>query len=97
MKPRHLVPFGLLEPKNPAHYREMLRSVWTNRDSLGYAWRILRDGVCDGCSLGPYGMRDNVIPGVHLCLTRLSLLRLNTMGPLGPAKRVVRALGAKAY
>jgi molybdopterin-dependent oxidoreductase alpha subunit len=84
MKPRHLVPFGLLEPNKPRHFRETLRVAWENRDALPYAWRILRDGVCDGCSLGPYGLRDNVIPGMHLCTTRLGLLRLNTMGALDP-------------
>jgi molybdopterin-dependent oxidoreductase alpha subunit len=84
VKLRHLVPFGLLEPSKPRHYREMARAIWQNRRALPYAWRILRDGVCDGCSLGPYGLRDNVIPGVHLCTTRLGLLALNTQGPLDP-------------
>jgi len=56
--------------------------LWENRDNLSYAWRILTRGVCDGCSLGPRGLRDDVIPGVHLCMTRLKLLRLNTMGPI---------------
>ena len=59
--------------------------------------RILRHGVCDGCSLGPRGLRDDVIPGVHLCLTRLKLLRLNTMGPIPDAAlgdvEALRALG----
>src|SRR5262245_65136376 len=64
----------------------MARIVWENRDALPYAWRILRHGVCDGCSLGPYGLRDDVIPGPHLCTTRLRLLRLNTMGALDPAR-----------
>src|SRR5262245_17755959 len=86
MKARHLVPFGLLEPDKPRHFRDMLKVVWENRDSLPYAWRILRDGVCDGCSLGPYGLKDNVIKGTHLCTTRLRLLRLNTMGALDPAR-----------
>jgi molybdopterin-dependent oxidoreductase alpha subunit len=86
VKLRHLVPFGLLEPRKPRHFREMARIVWENRDSLPYAWRILRHGVCDGCSLGPYGLRDDVIPGPHLCTTRLRLLRLNTMGALDPAR-----------
>ena len=85
MKLRHLVPFGLAEPDKPRHYTDMAKSVWENRRALPYAWRILRDGVCDGCSLGPYGLRDNVIPGVHLCTTRLRLLRLNTMPALDPA------------
>src|SRR5882724_7508271 len=53
--------------------------VWKNRDNLPYAWRILNHGVCDGCSLGPYGLKDNVISGTHLCMTRLNLFRLNTM------------------
>ena len=86
MKPRHWVPFGLLEPNKPRHFRETLRTVWRNRDSLPYAWRILRDGVCDGCSLGPRGLRDDVIPGMHLCTTRLGLLRLNTMAAFDSAR-----------
>src|SRR6266404_5648935 len=60
--------------------------VWKNRDNLPYAWRILNHGVCDGCSLGPYGLKDNVISGTHLCMTRLNLLRLNTM-PAAPEAR----------
>ncbi len=86
MKLRHLVPFGLLEPNKPRHFTEMAKSVWENRRALPYAWRILRDGVCDGCSLGPYGLRDNAIPGVHLCTTRLKLLGLNTMRALEPQR-----------
>src|SRR5215831_5039006 len=77
-----LVPFGLFVRSKPRHYREMLRVAWENRGRWGYAWRILAHGVCDGCSLGPRGLRDDVIPGVHLCLPRLKLLRLNTMGPI---------------
>src|SRR5947207_13124450 len=76
---KRLVPFGLLFDK-PHHYREMLAVLWENRGKWAYAWRILRHGVCDGCSLGPRGLRDDVIRGTHLCLTRLKLLRLNTMG-----------------
>jgi molybdopterin-dependent oxidoreductase alpha subunit len=75
---RDLIPFGLASDK-PRHFRDMARVVWTNRDNLPYAWRVLNHGVCDGCSLGPYGLRDNVISGTHLCMTRLNLLRLNTM------------------
>jgi molybdopterin-dependent oxidoreductase alpha subunit len=63
----------------------MARVAWENRDQLGYAWRILMHGVCDGCSLGPRGIRDDVISGVHLCMTRLNLMRLNTMGPVPEA------------
>ena len=75
-------PFGVLWPNKPRHYREMLRVAWINRGRWGYAWRILRHGVCDGCSLGPRGLRDDVIPGIHVCLTRLGLLELNTLRPM---------------
>jgi molybdopterin-dependent oxidoreductase alpha subunit len=75
-----LSPFGLGERK-PHHYRSMLRVLWDNRDNLAYAHRILRHGVCDGCSLGPAGLHDNTIPGIHLCLSRLKMLRLSTMPP----------------
>lgn len=78
------LPFGLNVAK-PRHFRDMAKIVWRNRDQLPYAWRILRDGVCDGCALGPRGLRDDVIDGVHLCMTRLELLRLNTMPALDPA------------
>src|SRR5688572_16062479 len=77
-----VVPFGLLSRNKPRHYREMLGVLWQNRGRWAYALRILRHGVCDGCSLGPRGLKDDVLPGVHLCLSRLKLLRLNTMGPI---------------
>src|SRR5206468_2881315 len=79
-------PFGLLWKGKPRHFREMLKVVWQNRRQLPFAWRILRHGVCDGCSLGPYGLRDNVIAGTHLCLTRLHLLRLNTMDAIADGR-----------
>jgi len=69
--------FGLGQQK-PHHYREMLRVVWDNRGELPYAWRILRDGVCDGCALGTSGLHDWTLEGTHLCMVRLELLRLNT-------------------
>lgn len=74
-------PFGIGEP-HPNNFKEVFRAGWENRDSLGYTWRILSQGVCDGCALGTKGMADWTIPGVHLCNVRLRLLRLNTMGPL---------------
>ena len=77
-----LVPFGLVGQTKPQHYREMLGVLWENRSELPYAWNILNHGVCDGCSLGPYGLRDNVLDGVHLCMSRLKLLKLNTMAAL---------------
>jgi len=77
------IPFGLGRTK-PRHFREMLRIAWENRDHLRYAWRVLTRGVCDGCALGTSGLRDWTIPGTHLCMVRLELLRLNTMGALDP-------------
>ncbi len=74
-------PFGIGEQR-PNNFAEVLRAGWENRDQAGYAMRILREGVCDGCALGTKGMRDWTIPGVHLCNIRLRLLRLNTMGAL---------------
>jgi len=101
-------PFGLGQQK-PQHQIEMLRILWENRDQLPYAWRILKHGVCDGCSLTPRGLEDDTIPGVHLCLTRLRLLRMNTM-PAAPIdafrdvarlrkldNRQLRKLGRLAY
>src|SRR5213592_813918 len=76
---RDLIPIGPGRHPRPRPYLEMLQVAWENRDNLPYAWRILNHGVCDGCSLGPRGLRDDVIRGTHLCLTRLKLLRLNTM------------------
>ena len=73
-----LVPYGLNE-QHPNHYKDILKVVWENRDHAGYAWRILRDGCCDGCSLGTAGIHDWTMDGVHLCNLRLQLLRLNTM------------------
>ena len=77
-------PFGVGEQR-PNAYREMWRAVRENRSRLGYAWRILRHGVCDGCALGTKGIRDWTIDGVHLCAVRLRLLRLNTQPELNPA------------
>ncbi len=74
-------PYGMGETK-PNHYKEMAKTVWDNRDNLPYAWRILHKGVCDGCALGVAGFHDWTLSGVHLCTTRLNLLRINTMGAL---------------
>ncbi|HYK98942.1 MAG TPA: FdhF/YdeP family oxidoreductase [Candidatus Acidoferrales bacterium] len=79
-----LRPFGVGQTK-PHHYLEIARTLWDNRRDLPYAWRILSRGVCDGCALGVAGFRDWTIEGIHLCTTRLSLLRVNTMGALDPA------------
>ncbi len=72
------VPFGLHQ-QHPNNFKDILDAVWESRDNLGYAYRILRDGCCDGCSLGTTGMHDWTMKDVHLCWVRLQLLRLNTM------------------
>jgi molybdopterin-dependent oxidoreductase alpha subunit len=68
------------------NFGEVFRAAWENRDNLAYAYRILNEGVCDGCALGTTGMKDWTIDGVHLCNIRLRLLRLNTMPPLDIGK-----------
>ncbi|MCC5022221.1 MAG: hypothetical protein J6386_05210 [Candidatus Synoicihabitans palmerolidicus] len=102
-----LSPFGLGHTK-PKHFRDMLKVVWGNRDNLPYAWKIITRGVCDGCALGVAGLHDWTIKGTHLCMTRLNLLRLNTMPAMAPDaladvaslprdNRELRALGRLAY
>src|SRR6476620_10828187 len=76
--------FGFGRQK-PRHYREMLKIVWENRDELPFAWRILNDGVCDGCALGTSGLSDWTVAGPHLCVVRLGLMRLNTAPALDPS------------
>src|ERR671915_2181762 len=76
-------PNGIGQQK-PNHYLEMARTVWENKGQLPFAWRILSQGVCDGCALGVAGFHDWTIDGIHLCTTRLNLLQLNTMGALDP-------------
>ncbi|MGL4609810.1 MAG: FdhF/YdeP family oxidoreductase [Trueperaceae bacterium] len=75
------VPFQHLD-----NFAEVFRAAWENRDNLAYAYRILNDGVCDGCALGTTGLQDWTIDGVHLCNIRLRLLRLNTMSALDVSK-----------
>jgi molybdopterin-dependent oxidoreductase alpha subunit len=103
-----IIPFGLGQAK-PKHFRDMAGVFWQNRDNLGYAWKVLRRGVCDGCALGVAGFHDWTIDSVHLCMTRLNLLRLNTLPPLdidrledvGPLRNLdnaqLRALGRLPY
>ena len=79
------VPNGIGQVK-PNHYGDMLKVLWRNRDELPFAWRILRDGACDGCALGTSGLRDWTLEGVHLCMVRLNLLRMNTMPAMDPAQ-----------
>ncbi len=96
--------FGIGAQK-PRHYTEMLKVAWENRDQLPFAWRILSRGVCDGCALGTSGLSDWTLPGTHLCMVRLELMRLNTAPALTPdllsdaaalarrSSRELRALG----
>ena len=103
-----LMPNGMGMVK-PNHYKEILTTIWSNRKQLPFAWRILRNGVCDGCALGTTGMRDFTMSGIHLCTVRLNLLSLNTMGPLdirllgdvealnGKTSRELRELGRLPY
>jgi molybdopterin-dependent oxidoreductase alpha subunit len=72
-----LAPNGVGQVK-PNHYLEMAKVLWRNRDQLPFAWRILTRGVCDGCALGTAGVRDFTMDGIHLCMVRLELMRLNT-------------------
>jgi molybdopterin-dependent oxidoreductase alpha subunit len=72
--------------RKPNHYLEMARVAWENRSELGFAWRILREGCCDGCALGTSGLRDWTLDGIHLCMVRLELMRLNTAPALDPAR-----------
>jgi molybdopterin-dependent oxidoreductase alpha subunit len=108
LRPAGLVPFGLGRQK-PHHFVEMARIAWRNRRKLRYAWKILTQGVCDGCALGTKGLRDWTMEGVHLCAVRLNLLELNTMDAIPEALfadaaalarhsgQGLRALGRLAY
>jgi molybdopterin-dependent oxidoreductase alpha subunit len=103
-----LMPNGIGHVK-PNHYAEIVKTIWHNRDQLPFALRILRNGVCDGCALGTSGIRDFTMDGVHLCMVRLDLMRLNTMPALdvsqladaGPLARMsaaeLRELGRLPY
>ncbi|HKQ77672.1 MAG TPA: FdhF/YdeP family oxidoreductase [Blastocatellia bacterium] len=84
-----LAPNGIGQVK-PNHYLEMAKVIWRNRDQLPFALRILTRGVCDGCALGTSGVRDFTMDGVHLCMVRLDLMRLNTM-PALDVKRLENA------
>jgi molybdopterin-dependent oxidoreductase alpha subunit len=77
-------PFGVGEGR-PNNYLEIWKAIKENRHELRYAWRILRQGVCDGCALGTKGLRDWTMDEVHLCNVRLRLLSLNTMPAIDEA------------
>jgi molybdopterin-dependent oxidoreductase alpha subunit len=65
---------------HPAH--QLLRVVWENRRALPFAWKILTRGICDGCSLGSRGLRDDSVRSFHLCRSGLKRLRFHTMEAL---------------
>jgi molybdopterin-dependent oxidoreductase alpha subunit len=77
------IPFGLGKIK-PKHIRDTMKVAYDNKDNLGYATRIITEGVCDGCALGVSGLYDQTLTGPHLCTTRLNVLRLNTMPAIKP-------------
>ena len=74
-------PFGIGEP-HPNNFLEISRALAENKDEAGFAYRIITQGVCDGCALGVSGLHDWTLSGPHLCNIRLRLLRLNTMPAL---------------
>ncbi|WP_100404534.1 FdhF/YdeP family oxidoreductase [Bacillus solitudinis] len=81
LAPEHWVspiPFGLGKVK-PKHIRDSIKTMWENKDNLGYAANIITKGVCDGCALGVSGLYDQTLTGPHVCTTRFNVLRLNTM------------------
>ncbi len=98
-KPRNWAgwrPNGVGQQK-PKHFSAMAKVALANRRHPIYAWRVLSQGVCDGCALGVAGFRDWTIDGVHLCTTRLDLLSVNTGDAIDPAKLTdVDALRAKS-
>jgi molybdopterin-dependent oxidoreductase alpha subunit len=79
----HALPFGIGIRNKPRYYLDYLKSIWDNRRNPVYARSILKRGVCDGCSLGPAGLHDDVADGTHLCSLRLRQLKYRTMDGVG--------------
>jgi molybdopterin-dependent oxidoreductase alpha subunit len=75
-----LSPNGIGHQK-PNHYGDMAKVAWKVRGRARDAWKVLSQGVCDGCALGVAGFHDWTLDGVHLCTTRLNLLPLNVADP----------------
>ena len=75
-----LSPNGIGHQK-PNHYKEMVKVAWKVKGNGRKAWKILSEGVCDGCALGVAGFHDWTLDGVHLCTTRLRLLEVNCAEP----------------
>jgi molybdopterin-dependent oxidoreductase alpha subunit len=74
----HAIPFGIAIPNKPRYYLQWWKAMWENRVNLPFARKILKHGLCDGCSLGPAGDRDDVALGSHLCSVRLRELKYHT-------------------
>src|SRR6185436_13826111 len=79
----HAIPFGIAIRNKPRYYLDYLKSIWQNGKNPLYARAILRRGVCDGCSLGPAGLRDDAVDGKHLCNLRLQQLKTHAMDAIG--------------
>lgn len=79
----HALPYGIGIRNKPRHFLAAARSMWENRTRFLYARSILKHGVCDGCSLGPAGLSDDVTDGTHNCHLRLADLKHHTMEPVG--------------
>ena len=75
-----LSPNGIGHTK-PNHLAEMTRVAVNVRHAPRKAWKILSQGVCDGCALGVAGFHDWTLDGIHLCTTRLKLLEVNCAEP----------------
>ena len=75
-----LSPNGIGHTK-PNHLAEMTRVAINVRHAPRKAWKILNEGVCDGCALGVAGLHDWTLDGIHLCTTRLKLLEVNCADP----------------
>jgi len=74
-----LSPNGIGHQK-PNHFGDMAKVAWKVKGRTRDAWKVLTQGVCDGCALGVAGLHDWTLDGVHLCTTRLNLLPMNLAG-----------------
>lgn len=82
---RENFPFGLLHPRKPRHFREVLKVIADNAAQLPDAWRVL-NGPCNGCAVQTDGLRDEVMPdSPHFCLTRLGLIEETLRQPFDPS------------
>jgi molybdopterin-dependent oxidoreductase alpha subunit len=78
-----LSPNGIGHQK-PNHLAEMAKVGWNVKRRGRDAYKILTQGVCDGCALGVAGLHDWTLDGIHLCTTRLKLLETNLAPPVDP-------------